>query len=101
MDILIVHIEAREAERQPAVEQRSLVADLVAVDLFGVEGEEIVDILIGPPGARIADRCRGARAARVEAAALEPLRIGGVDHVVVVRSDEHTSELQSLMRTSY
>src|SRR3546814_1365720 len=46
LDILIVHIEARDAERQPAVEQRSLVADLVAVYLFGVDGEEIVDILI-------------------------------------------------------
>src|SRR3546814_12063703 len=76
--ILVIHIKSGEAESQPAVEQRPLVADLVAVDLFGIEGEEGVDLLIGRSGDRVGGRRRGARAARVEAAALEALRIGSI-----------------------
>src|SRR3546814_8794274 len=72
--ILVIHIKSGEAESQPAVEQRPLVADLVAVDLFGIEGEESVDLLIGRSGDRVGGRRRGARAAWVEAAALEALR---------------------------
>ena len=82
LHIFIVHVETGEAERQAAIEQRSLVADFIAVDLFGVEGEEVVDIVIGAARRRGADRRRGARTARIETTALEALRIGGIDHIV-------------------
>src|SRR3546814_4256719 len=47
------------------------------------------------PVARVGDRRRGAGE--------EPVSDGGVDgdHGVAFRSEEHTSELQPLMRTSY
>src|SRR3546814_20374859 len=68
--ILVIHIKSGEAESQPAVEQRPLVADLVAVDLFGIEGEEGVDLRRGSTGEKIGSLCRDARAARVVDAAL-------------------------------
>src|SRR3546814_10607768 len=46
-------------------------------------------------------RRRGCRAAAAHAADLGVGRAGGGDGALPVRSDEHTSELQSLMRISY
>src|SRR3546814_7781591 len=39
--------------------------------------------------------------ARIEAESPAPAALGGIEGEVGVRSEEHTSELQSLMRSSY
>src|SRR3546814_7365450 len=48
-----------------------------------------------------ADRCARARADGCLAARTHPLHVGASGHYGNSRSEEHTSELQSLMRISY
>ena len=62
---------SRDIER--AVEQIALIADLVAVDAFRREAEEVGYLRIGGPPGPIAVGCVAAHAARIEAAALEAL----------------------------
>src|SRR3546814_19038001 len=52
-------------------------------------GDEIVDVVIGVDQVRIVGRRHGIH------------RIGRMDEIEESRSEEHTSELQSLMRISY
>src|SRR3546814_7838953 len=78
------------------VEKLRLEPDFIAVRLFGI-------------GRRCSQRKRieivSERRERtdlvVERPRLEAMRVGCVDEQVIGRSEEHTSELQSLMRISY
>src|SRR3546814_9797792 len=110
-------IEGGGIERQRAVHEAVLGADFKGVDIFRLERRAIIDggklhegKIAGQSlpevdnertdagrGGRLDDllRRRVARRGRVGAAALVAARVEGV------RSEEHTSELQSLMRNSY
>src|SRR3546814_2746153 len=107
LDVLIDIIEGRGVELQQAIRRPGLEADLECIEHLGLRR-------------RVGERNR------IEAARLEASIVGGVDvdvlrHVLgddravgqlvegdigvdsvgAARSDEHTSELQSLMRFSY
>ena len=74
LDIGVVHPEGGERDGEAAVEQGCLVADLVAVHLFGAEAQELGNFGIGLGAVTI--EIGGVRAgpARIEPAALEALR---------------------------
>src|SRR5688572_8875142 len=74
--------ERGKRDVEPAFEQRALVADLVAVDLFGREAEERADFRILADAVAVEIGGVGPGPARVEAAALEALRIARVEVVV-------------------
>src|SRR3546814_1284632 len=88
-------------EQQRTVGPGGLGAQLVAVDELTAE-RGVVDRQ--DAGAAAAQAAAGLHAVEVEAAALVAARGRQVGHDAVVpaiRSEEHTSELQSLMRISY
>src|SRR3546814_9596264 len=68
---------------------------------FGIELERADQSLRAADRREGQDRRFQRRPVEVEAARLIAARIARIDHQVVDRSEEHTSELQSLMRISY
>src|SRR3546814_1246980 len=83
LEVAVFALERRHAAAQAVVGGARLQADLVGPHVLGV----VLGVL------RVVDRIGAA----VEAARLEAAVRGHVTH----RSEEHTSELQSLMRISY
>src|SRR3546814_2282851 len=83
-DLLLVRVHLDAALDQPQAAQD--------------RGEEVVEI-VGDAACQLADRIH---LARLDELVLQILAIGHVEQGAgIFRSEEHTSELQSLMRISY
>src|SRR3546814_4531212 len=102
---LVLFCLDREAGSGPAF----AAADCFAVNILGTH-QVPVSVRFADPGAQrfVEDRVltweTGAPILAHALAALDcriHARYDGGDHVILVRSEEHTSELQSLMRNSY
>src|SRR3546814_10310847 len=97
-----------EARHDPLIEEQRLDRRAPPLQRFGeIAGRESVAERLRPhfgEGREAAQRLGGNDVDRAETARIvkgEPPSLLGLEHEMVVRSEEHTSELQSLMRNSY
>src|SRR3546814_9328937 len=102
-DVCSSDLEAREIQGQRPVQQAVLRADFEGIDEFGIECLPI--FYAGQLQHRkLVEQCNEVEGGLVDTvgdSVCEPLFLGREPGARRIRSEEHTSELQSLMRISY